>query len=387
MRGALSILVLTVAIEALAAPRLPEDPPRDDDASIDVVFLNMFLPGEPWSEQVVSSMRAAAEDLGIHLTVEQAGRWPQEILLEAERLLTGPQRPDYLIVVAHPTIGVRLLRLAEQAHVPVLVINTGFSTEEQKEVGRPREHFSWWLGQVLPDDDKAGYDLATSLIAEARRAGRTAADGRIHVVALTGGTVHPASSEREKGLRRAVEAQENVVLHQAVDAKWEFDDAQRKTLLLLRRYPETSAIWAANDQMALGAIEAVTTTGRAPGRDMIVGGIGWVPQALRAVQEGELAVTFGGHFLEGAWALVLIYDHAHGKDFGTAGTVWRTELVPITREDLPGSMHVVGNGRPWDTMDFRSYSRVANPGRTGYRFSPAALLDALDAKRPTGPGP
>ncbi len=374
MRGALSILVLTVALELLAAPALPDAAPEE----IDVVYLNMSPPEDAWTQRFVGTMEGAARDLGIRLTVVQASHWPAETLATAERVLYGPQRPDYLVMVMRTTIGVRLLRLAEQARVPVVVINTGFTKDQAAQVGGPREHFSVWIGQILPDDEKAGYDLANTLISEARRQRRFGTDGRIHVVALTGLDTHPAAIEREKGLRRAVGEHEDVVLHQVAPAKGKFDEAKKKTALLLQRFPETSVIWAANDLMALGAIEALTVSGRDPGRDVIVGGMNWDPAALEAVRRGDLAVTFGGHHLEAAWALVLIYDHAHGVDFGTDGIDLRTELIPVTRENVDA---VLRAARP---IDFRSFSRAANPGRTGYAFTPEV---ALEPRRRAGPGP
>lgn len=50
--------------------------------------------------------------------------------------------------------------------------------------------------------------------------------------------------------------------------------------------------------MALGAMRALEKAGRRPGRDVMVGGMGWTPQALQAIRDGKLVTSFGGYLLQ-----------------------------------------------------------------------------------------
>ncbi len=52
-----------------------------------------------------------------------------------------------------------------------------------------------------------------------------------------------------------------------------------------------------------------------PGKDILFGGCGWYAPAIKKVQDGTLATTVGGHFMEGGWVMVLIHDYHHGRDF------------------------------------------------------------------------
>lgn len=341
-----------------------------------VAFIEASSPG-PWSDSVLSAMYAAAEDLGIEFTVYAGGHWPGETLTRVRTLVNGPDRPDYLIVTVHRAIGARVLEIAEQAGVPIFVISAGLLEKERALYGGPREHFHQWIGQMLPDDEQAGYDLANRLLDEALRQRKVAPDGRVQLVALGGIPVDQPTIEREKGLRRAVSERGDVNLLQIVPEDWTRETAERRTPLILRRYPETTVIWAANDSMALGTIDALPPLGREPGTDILLGGVNWSPLGLDAVGNGEMVATVGGHFLEGVWALVLLYDHHHGLDFARERVDWRSEMLPITRRNLPRCLEFLGDSQRWEAIDFRAFSKAENPGLSHYDFSFEALLDQL----------
>jgi inositol transport system substrate-binding protein len=57
----------------------------------------------------------------------------------------------------------------------------------------------------------------------------------------------------------------------------------------IERYPKFDAIVAANDQMALGALEALKTAGRLKG--VMISGVDGTPDALRAIKAGEMSQT------------------------------------------------------------------------------------------------
>lgn len=83
----------------------------------------------------------------------------------------------------------------------------------------------------------------------------------------------------------------------------------------IKRDSFINIVWAANDPMALGAVEAARLSGAIPGSNFFVGGINWDEPALAAIKDGVLSVSVGGHFMTGGWELVMLYDYHHGRDF------------------------------------------------------------------------
>ncbi|OJH41216.1 ABC transporter substrate-binding protein [Cystobacter ferrugineus] len=373
LRWRLGVLLAALLLLLGAAPSVPAAPER---ARMRVVFLNALGTGSGFSRQFRGAMHAAAHDLDIELVVLDVGHWPGEILEQARQAVSGPDKPDYLIVSIHRGIGARVLELAERAHVPVFVVNSGLALEDRARVGGPREHFAGWVGQMLPDDVGAGDWLVRLLVDAARARGLSSPDGRVRLIAIEGQLGDTSARQRHMGLRQALSGAKDVELLQGVTASWRREEGQRKTSLLLRRYPELEAVWAANDDLAMGAVQALEEAGRRPGGDVVVGGIDWTPEALEAVREGRLVTSLGGHFLEGAWALVLLYDHHRGRDFASERIDWRTEFLPATRASAAGYLEVLA--RPdWEAFDFRAFSKAANPRLKHYDFS----LETLFAQR------
>jgi ABC-type sugar transport system substrate-binding protein len=338
-----------------------------------VAFLNLLSPQNPWRREVLAVMHAAAHDLGIELVEYSTGYWPGEHLALLQQVLSSPRKPDYLLISMHRSIGVRILELAEQAHVPVFVINTGLTPEEQARFGGPRQHFKSWLGQMVPDDVQAGDQLAQLLIDAAHRLPPSSPGARTKLVALEGRRYDSSARQRNEGLRKALDEHGEVEFLQGVPAFWLPEPAHRKTSLLLRRYPDIQVVWAANDVMALGALRALEEAGRHPGEDVVVGGIDWAPQALQAVREGKMVTSLGGHFLEGGWALVLLYDYHQGQDFASERVDWRTKLVAVTRDNVDDYRRLIDSN--WEEIDFRAFSKAANPALKRYDFSLQALFE------------
>jgi ABC-type sugar transport system substrate-binding protein len=187
---------------------------------------------------------------------------------------------------------------------------------------------------------------------------------------ITGPSSSPASNERARGLTDYVASVADARLEQLVNGDWSEADGERKTDVLLARYPQANLVWAANDDMALGALKAA----RARGVALTIGGMGGFARALRSLADGGLAATLTGHHLIGAWALVMLYDHANGIDFAADGGVRRRldYLHVVTRANLREYESAFSERE--QPLDFRRYSKVYQPQLKQYDFGVTPLL-------------
>ena len=87
---------------------------------------------------------------------------------------------------------------------------------------------------------------------------------------------------------RALQANANVTIVASETAHWKIDEAYEVTKRLFASTPDIGVIVAANDMMALGAIQALKDKKRT---DIIVVGVDATPDALTSVSKGELAAT------------------------------------------------------------------------------------------------
>ncbi len=334
-----------------------------------VLFVN---PSESpaWSD-FSAAMRAAADDLGMSLIEYCAAEWPATMVEDVRALLRGPSRPDYLVITVHKGARVRLLELAEQEGVPVFMINSGLFDEDHARYGGPRQGFKRWIGQMLPDDEQAGFALANLIVDAASQAGRVDAEGRVRLLAFGGNPTGQSARERNTGLLRAVRSRSDVRLLQLVQGNWSRSAVARKAPLAFERYPEVDAIWCANDPMAFGALDGLRD--RTHETRPFMGSIDWLKEALLDVRRGQLVATLGGHFLESAWAMVLLHDHFAGMDFATEGVEFRSQLYPLTRANLDAYERDFAD-RDWSKVDFSAFSKVHNPSLARYDFSFGAVL-------------
>ncbi|GIW73188.1 MAG: sugar ABC transporter substrate-binding protein [Planctomycetota bacterium] len=347
-----------------------QQPPFDP---IPVVFFNIGEPAPFW-DVVEAFMRAAARDLAIELEVLNARGDHLRMIEQAAAVAARPPaaRPRYAVINSEKQAGGPMLESLVAAGIPTLLAFNVFIGEDRDRYGAPRERFPLWLGSIRPDNEQAGHDIAARLLAAAAAAGFE--EPSLGVLAIGGSRATPAAIARERGLARALAGRPGVRLLQLVHSRWERAKARRQVQGLLRRYPQTRVIWAANDPMALGAMEAVIDHGREPGRDVLIGGLNWSTEALREIQRGRLVTSVGGHFMGGGWALVLLRDYHDGYDFAEPeGTEIVFRMGVIDRDNVEAYQHHFGR-EEWDRIDFSRLLRSRRPRGSRYDFSLQALL-------------
>ena len=133
--------------------------------------------------------------------------------------------------------------------------------------------------------------------------------------------------------------------------------------------------------MALGILDAASNTkGPKPNEDFVVGGVDWLPESFQSIQEGRMAVTIGGHFVEGMWALILLYDFLNGYDFEAShGASLRTQMLAINKAVLNEYGDITQKLEPdrLSRFDFRSLSMAHRNDKQPYDFSIERFLSAL----------
>jgi ABC-type sugar transport system substrate-binding protein len=290
--------------------------------------------------------------------------------------LPKKKRPDFAIVTNDYATGPELLRILDGAGIKTLFAYSRIlAAPELDDAGRPRGRYQNWLGSLEPKAGDAGYMTAHALIAHARAAHAAGPDGKLHLLAIGGDRSSTSSILRDEGMRRAVAQAHDVVLEQEVFAEWSRDKAAEQSAGLFERYPAVRLVWAGNDLMAFGAMQSLELRGGKPGRDVFFSGVNTSREAMEDVRNGRLTALAGGHFICGAWALVLLYDYAHGHDFADEGLeLERTMFMLFSPADAERFTERYGS-MDFGKVDFRRFSKVLNPGLKRYDFDFRQLMD------------
>lgn len=138
--------------------------------------------------------------------------------------------------------------------------------------------------------------------------------GKLHdkgdVVILEGIPGEKNGIKREGAFRKVTAGKLTVV--QAESADYERDRALTETEAILKVHPEITGIFAANDEMGLGAAQAVANTGKT--NQITIVSIDGVREALEAVQSGKLSASISQYpYVEGEMAVQSCRALANGK--------------------------------------------------------------------------
>lgn len=345
--------------------------------ALSVLFINPGKSDEAYWLTASRAMEAAARRLEIRLEVIYAEREPPRVLAIARDVLARPRahRPDYAVLTNDYPTAPQLLRMFDDAGIPVVMAYSGISSPlERAQTGGPRERYRHWLGSIEPHAEAAGALTAQALIEAGRAAKAYGPDGKLHLLAIGGDRSTPSSLRRTEGMRRVVAQASDVVLEQEVLAAWSRDKAAEQSDWLFRRYPHARLVWAANDLMAFGAMQSWEVRGGKPGVDAWFSGVNTSREAMEAVRSHRLAALAGGHFICGAWALVLIHDHAHGRDFVDEGLEMDKLMFTLFGPAEAERFQQRFGDLDFRSIDFRRFSRVLNPALRHYDFDFGQLL-------------
>jgi ABC-type sugar transport system substrate-binding protein len=341
-----------------------------------VVFINPGSAKEPYWMSVGQVMQAAAQDLDIQLEVLFAERNPFRMIELARNVAARKQKPDFLILTNESQAALPMMAAAEQAHIPYLLTYNALTSAQRKSIGQPRQHYRFWLGSLIPDNVYAGKITASALFDMANRLPKSKRPYKL--IVLAGDKATPASAERLAGLHAILERQpkQRIEVVRTVYGQWERETVREQMDWLLARSPDIDLIWSANDLMAFGAIDSLIAHNLRAGHDVLLSAINNDDEAMKARERGDFSVLAAGHFLTGAYALVMLYDYHNGRDFSDIGLEIRQPLFSLVNQEQAHSylQRYSGGGYHFGRMDFKQFSRFANPKLSRYRFTFGNML-------------
>jgi ABC-type sugar transport system substrate-binding protein len=342
-----------------------------------VAFINPGKSDEIYWVTATQGMQAAAKSLGMTFEVQYAQREHLKTLDIAREMVARPagSRPEYIVITNDYAVAGELLKIIDGAGVKSFLAYSSIPLDQRGEIGAPRTKYKGWLGSLEPQAEDAGYLTAHALIERGKKEKAFGPDGKLHMLAIAGDRSTPSSINRNQGMRRAIAEDPLVVLEQEVYAAWTQEKAAEQAEWLYQRYPQVKLVWAGNDLMAFGAMAVWQKRGGKPGVDAWFSGVNTSTEALEAIKSGQLTSLAGGHFITGAWALVMIYDYHHGRDFTDEGLELQRPMFAAFTPRL-ADRYIERFSGGFDAVDFKRYSKVKNPQLKRYDFGFAQLLEA-----------
>jgi ribose transport system substrate-binding protein len=179
-----------------------------------------------------------------------------------------------------PNTDVAALRMAEIAKETGASIVTHWDAPEG---AYPfNEGFDNWIAHVSVPSFESGYTIAKALFEKM--------GGKGKIVAIEGLQSVAVAQQRFEGLQKALKEYPDIELLDHQTANWDRTQAFPIMQTWLTKYgADITGVWAANDDMGLGALEALREAGKAG--KVPVAGIDGIPEAVQAVKDGEFVMT------------------------------------------------------------------------------------------------
>ena len=260
------IMVLSLMVLAACSmdSGLKDDKKEKKDSMKDVkVGVSISTLNNPFFVSLKDGIEKEAKEKGMKVTVVDAQDDTAKQISGIEDLIL--QKVDVLLV--NPTDSAAIssaVQSANEAGIPVITIDR--SSDEGD------------IETFIASDNVAGGEMAAEYLV--KELGEKA-----KVVELEGVSGASATRERGKGFHNIADKQLDVLTSQTA----EFDRTKGLNVMenILQGNKDIKAVFAHNDEMALGAIEAI----KAAGKDIIVVGFDGNDDALKAVENGELKAT------------------------------------------------------------------------------------------------
>lgn len=240
---------------------------RSKSKTTEVVLITKALDSEWWQRVKAGAEEVAKANPGVKVSVlapEREVNVDQQVAIIENQITRGVSA--LAVAPAGASEVIPVLDRARAAGIPVVIVDTDVNWAPK-------------LGYVGGDNLKAGRMAGEFIV------GRLGGSGKVAIIrGILGVATH---DERVTGFQQAIANATGIQLAAVQPANSERALGMSVMENLLTSHPDLKAVFATNDQMALGAVEAVAAR-NLTGRVAVVG-IDATWEAVRAVQAGRLA--------------------------------------------------------------------------------------------------
>jgi ABC-type sugar transport system substrate-binding protein len=273
-----------------------ENAPKLTKKSTYKVAFSQNASNNPWRLAETASMKEEAARLGLQLTITDANNQQSKQIADIKSLIA--QKPDVLFIAPITEQLANVVKEAGAAKIPVFLVDR----DVDHNVAKPGQDFVTVIqSDFVQEGKRAAVQMAK------------ATGGNAKIIELEGTTGASPAIDRKKGFDEAIKQCSGMQVVVSQDGDFTRAKGQSVAETLLQSHPDATAIYAHNDEMALGAIAAVKAIGKQPGKDIKVVSIDGEKDGLKAVVAGDLYATVECSPRFGPKGFQTMMDYAGGK--------------------------------------------------------------------------
>lgn len=270
MRTVRWCLLIVVLLNLAIPPALAQD--NDGDRGLTIGFAQVGSESD-WRTAFTENVLAEAEARGIELLFSNAEN-SQENQIAAVRSFIEQKVDAIILAPVIETGWTPILREAQEAGIPVVIVDRNVTADA-----------SLFLTRVSSDFVHEGRLAAAWLAQET--------SGNCKIVELQGTVGSSAARDRQIGFSQVIALfpDMQIIVSQTGDFRREEGQAVMENILNTETPSEICAVWSHNDDMAIGAIEAIKAAGLDPGDDILIVSVDAIPDIFKAMADGDANAT------------------------------------------------------------------------------------------------
>jgi galactofuranose transport system substrate-binding protein len=265
-------------------------------ASAETVGFSQVGTESDWRTAFTADMQAEAKIRGISLHFDDAQGSVDQQFAAVRHFIA--ERVDAIVIAPVVVTGwTPVLQEAQAAHIPVFIADRAVEANP-----------SLFVARIAADFNLEGR-LAGSWLAQASR-------GRCAIVELQGTAGAAPTIERKKGFATVISQFPGMRIIRSEVADFTTEGGRRVMAEFIKStdgLKDVCAVWSHNDNMLLGAIEAMKSAGLHSGTDVLTISVDGVPDIFRAMLAGEANASVELKSDIGKYILDVVQGYLGGK--------------------------------------------------------------------------
>ncbi|MFB9235665.1 ABC transporter substrate-binding protein [Plantactinospora siamensis] len=320
-RRAVAVLSAALLVAGMAACGNSDTGGKSDGDKKIVLGFSQVGAESGWRTANTTSIKDAAAAAGIELKFDDAQQ-KQENQIKAIRSYIQ-QKVD--VIAFSPVVESgwdTVLKEAKDANIPVILTDRAVDSQD-------KSLYKTFLGSDFIKEGKAAGDWVVQNTKDAT--------GQVNIVQLEGTTGSAPANDRTKGFAEAIAANPKLKIIASQSGDFKREGGKQVMEQFLKANPKIDVLFAQNDDMGLGALEAIQAAGKVPGKDIKIVTVDAVHDGMQALADGKFNFIAECNPLLGPQLMDLVKKVHNGEEVPQRiETIETTFTQDKAKEALPG---------------------------------------------------
>lgn len=319
----------------------------------------------PFWNRLGKISKMAADDLNINLNVVYGNGTP-EMLMQLGRQAID-DKVDGIIFSPVFGQGEQLIIESNKKNIPVVTFRSDFSGN----ITKINNSISNWIGNISINNESMAKNVCGQILEHIKRGGSTTQS--INLLVVAGYENDLEVQKRLNGINKCITNQNDKINRTVIYANWDASRAKELFLYAIKKHPEINAVISMSAEMVVPIAQEIEKNSLNP---MAVVSMNWNNETSKFIENGTIFGGVVGVEFQGAFSLVLLYDHLNGFNVKSQGFEFSSPYLFVSTDNYTQYQKSLN----FDdfTLDFTHTPVTLNPGKYIIDFKLDSLISDIN---------